>query len=301
MMDKDPQSGDAGVPVTAACIVAFDPDEHFSARVAAIASQVDVLIVVNNSKNGLPALAPGNIATIENENSGGLAGAINRSVAFCRERQYRYLAIFDHDSDAPPQLIQALLARIRTERCAVLGPRYVNSAILKPGLFIRDVGGWPVPEWIGEDKGVVDTYFVINSGSVLDIEQIPAGVSHSESLGVDMVDVDFCLRLKRAGRRVCVDTAQAMLHGIGNREKGTSRLSPTRYSDERRYLMARNRCVTWRVWATHYPAYMLLDVAIAATDALRNLLFLQRRLRYLRILFSGLAAGIRFDLTELRT
>lgn len=275
---KDEFPSASGVSRCMACVVAYDPDAGFEERVTLIADQVDELFIVNNFTAGTVHTAAG--VVLENGNRGGIAGALNMAVAHARSRGSRFLALFDHDSVVPDGMIRKLVATAEATRGWIVGPAYNNSATGKAGRFVLDDNGRPVSRWIAGDEGVRPAYFVITSGTVLDLHSIPLDATYSEYLGLDMVDIDFCLSVRARGGKVYLDTSTRMSHGIGNKPAGSSRYAPPSYSMERHAGIIRNRVRTWRKWGRAFPRFIALDLMVTAADFARNILLMPDRLAY---------------------
>lgn len=274
-----------------ACVVAFNPDDEFESRLVPIRMQVDKLIVVNNFETGSVRLK--GVEVIENGNRGGIAGALNAAGAYARQNGFRYIALFDHDSVVPLGMVSHLIDSLRSRNGSVIGPVYDNSATQKAGRFVLDWHGVPLSRWISRDEGVKSAYFVITSGTVIDLEQVPCGCIHDEMLGLDMVDIDYCLSLKDSGALVLLDTSVRMQHGIGNKVAGSRRVDPPNYSLDRHAGIIRNRVRVWRKWVRRFPLFVLLDLAVTSVDFARNVALLPNRSEYAAAFCRSMMAALR--------
>ena len=277
---------------TASCIVAYRPDEGFPDRIQQIRSQVDELLVVDNSEDlSLKLPAGAGVTVIANANRGGIAGALNRAIDHARAAGFSHICFFDHDSVAPAGMVQRLVRELEQVQGTLIGPIYVNSASGHPGRFVIDVNGRPVSRWLKGGHGVIPAFFLITSGTVVALERLPSGIRYDESMLVDMVDVEFCLRVRQAGGTLFLDTGSLMSHGMGNREEGASRFAPPNYSANRYRMIVGNRILVWRRWFRSHPRYVALDVLVMLADLARNTLLLKKRLTYLRAVFAGFRDG----------
>lgn len=274
-----------------ACVVAFNPDDQFKARIEAIQRQVDQVIVVNNFDSGSVRLQ--GVEIFENGNSGGIAGALNLAIAFARQNGFRYVALFDHDSVVPSGMIRGLISALGFHHGSIIGPVYDNSATGKAGRFVIDWRGLPLSRWISRDEGVKSAYFVITSGTVIDLDRVPLDLVHDESLALDMVDIDYCLSLKDSGGIVLLNTSIRMQHGIGNKLAGSTRMDPPNYSLERHSGIIRNRVRIWKRWVRRFPLFVLLDVLVTGADFARNFLLLPNRGKYAIAFYRSMFAALR--------
>lgn len=276
------------------CVVAYHPDPQFPDRIRSIAAQVDGLLVVDNSENASLTLTDLPDAQLyPNKNRGGIAGALNQALDHGHRNGYTHVALFDHDSVVPEGMLPALVAHLEQAAGTLIAPAYVNSATGNPGRFVTDENGRPKSQWIGDNRGVVKAFILITSGTVIALERLSPSIRYDEQLQLDMVDVEFCLRVRHSGGTALLDTSQVMQHGIGNRADGASRFAPPQYSPGRFSSVIRNRVTIWRRWRKIYPRFVAQDVLVAFLDFLRNLTLLSKRGVYLRAVYSGIRQGLR--------
>jgi len=274
------------------CVVAYRPDDGFVDRIRQIRAQVDELLVVDNSEDlSLKLSAEGGVTVIPNANRGGFAGALNRAIDHARAAGFSHICFFDHDSVAPAGMVQRLAQELERVKGTLIGPIYVNSATGHPGRFVLDVNGHPKSRWLRGGQGVIPAFFLITSGTVVALDRLAPEIRYDESMLVDMVDVEFCLRVRQVGGKLFLDTESLMRHGIGNRDKGASRFAPPNYSATRYRMIVGNRILIWRRWFRIHPHFVALDVLVTLADLLRNTLLLKRRLTYLRAVSAGFRDG----------
>ena len=76
---------------------------------------------------------------------------------------------------------------------------------------------------------------------------------------IDLVDCEYCLRLRSAGFRIVESPQATLLHKAGSPERkqllGFS-FGPTHHSPIRRYYMSRNRIVVYRKYFRIFPAWV---------------------------------------------
>jgi rhamnosyltransferase len=280
----------------AAVIVGFHPDAQVLERVAIIARQVDRLYFVDNSPEAAKFGAlPGNVELIHNHNKGGLAGALNIALNRAKQAGFTHFFLFDQDTDVQArfcaQMIDAAEA-LDDPRAAIFAPRHVNSStghpvrLSVPGTFLNSK--WPVA---GDQT--IECLFLINSCSLLKLDRIPDALRYDETLGVDMIDVDFSLAAARAGVKLVCFTRIEVRHGIGNRVKGSMAFSATHYSSHRKYLQTRNRIVVWKRYFSDKTAFVLGDIAIWLMDCARTLIFESQRGKKSASIAKGVVDGVR--------
>ena len=280
-----------------ACIVAYRPDADFDTRAADVARQVETLLIVDNAEDAsLPPLQTPHVL-LHHRNVGGIAGALNAALRYARAEGYTHLALFDHDSTVPAGMLDRLADALDAGQGTLIGPVYVNSATDKPGRFVLDVDGRPASRWIAKGTEVLPAFFLITSGTMIDVERLRGEIDYDELLAVDMVDVQFCLQVRASGGRILLDTSQVMRHGMGNREVGARRFAPPNYSANRYTMIVANRIIIWRRWTRRNPRYIAMDVSVALLDFVRNVLLLRHRLTYLQAVWKGVRRGVGTKLT----
>ena len=282
---------------SAAIMVTFNPDNRVFERLHLLSKQVDVVFVIDNSKNKLSfENFPTNAELIINGNTGGLAGALNIGLKRARHISIDYLFIFDQDTDVFPGFCGRLLIeskKILDSSCAIFGPMHTNLStghpvrLGAPNRFMSSV-------WPKATDGPLECLFLINSGTLLHLNRIPDNLKYDESLSVDMIDVDFCLTARSNGKKsVCLTQIQ-VAHGIGNRAKGSAKFSPTNYPPSRKYLQTRNRIIVWRRFFHLEPGFVWSDFFIWSLDFIRTIAFEEHKLDKLRAVINGFISGFSF-------
>lgn len=279
------------------CVMAFYPGEGFKEACERIARFVDFLLIVDNSPDSTLELfyinLPTNSEIIYNKNEGAVSGALNIALRRARESGFDYLQVFDQDTALTQEITDALIAGLqRNPTVALLSPRFVNLNTGFPGRVMLNLGKWRVKNiWPRTDIGLVNALFAITSATVIDVKKLPAELYYDERLIIDGVDVDFCLALRTAGLEIRVDTAQCIVHGIGNRRDGGGRWSPTNYSAHRKFLGAKNRVMVWRRYFRLFPGFVLNDIYVFILDSARTVLLENQRLKKSWAILEGLISG----------
>jgi rhamnosyltransferase len=255
-----------GVVVTYDCGPGVGPTIH------SILQQVDRVIVVDNgskeeTRSFLEKMQAENPETVEMilfpENVG-IAGALNAGIRRGIALKYPWVLTMDHDSVAGEGMVDALrrgvLEDADPEKILLTAPIYVDRNTEEEGRLYR-YEGWKrkrlYPGKMG--KGVNPTV-VITSGNLVNVVAYLAVGGFDESLAIDYVDHDFCLRGNRAGYRILVAGVARLTHTVG---AATSRRMfgrvwfSTNHSAERRYTIGRNRMKVIRRYASAFPAYAL--------------------------------------------
>ncbi|MCL6331925.1 glycosyltransferase [Pectobacterium carotovorum subsp. carotovorum] len=268
------------------CVVTFNP-EDVTDELISLSTKVSHLLVVENSNNSYLNLNKDNISVLFNYNKGGIAGALNKALEYGRVHGFDFLILFDQDSIVEEKTISKLMKSLTQNNLSIVGPRYKNSATKQPGFFYLDKYGIPFPKWIGDSVGLKESFFIINSGTIMNLSKIPRWINYDENLFVDCVDMDFCLTLRSSGVKCFIDTDVEMLHGLGNRNQVPSKLEPTNYNATRYNNLAKSKLILWKKWFVRFPLFVILDFFIFSLEIIRIAFFSERKMESLKAIASG--------------
>lgn len=239
----------------AAIIPTYHPDEGFEQRLRRIRPQVDRLYLVDD---GSPAdvrtwlreiAAHLDTVLLEQPANLGVAAAFNRGCAAAQQAGCRLALLLDQDSIVGPDLVErmrAICPRLEEIDAAVLAANYTDATG-------RTVYRVPGSETIGP------VTIAISSGSLVSLPIWQAVSGFDESLFIDEVDHDYCLRVQRHGHRVLATREPLMRHEVGSQRRylipGRG-FSMSHHSPLRRYYMTRNRAIMVRRYLTSNPRWV---------------------------------------------
>ncbi len=306
-------SGSKDHPPATVCavVVTYFPDPvQLQELLESTARQVEAVVIVDNTPSpGAPGLETMLAAThppashaIRLGTNRGIAAAQNAGIAWAIERGYGYVLLLDHDSVPDASMVgklrdvaEHLLANDVT--LAAVGPRYVNpesgrlARIQRIGALRVHLSSCPNQP----TDAVVRCDVLISSGTLIPVRTIEAIGDLEESLFIDGVDHEWCLRARGRGYSSYVVCGAGMRHHLGVGAVrywfGRWRHAPI-HSPVRHYYMLRNTILLGRrsyvpkVWTYHQLANIL---------ALLLLLLVSRpkRAHRLGLAFQGLWDGMR--------
>lgn len=285
-----------------AIIVFFYPDEDCIRRANNLA-QVVHCVVVDNTPN--VSLVPGLAAGLRYVPCGdnlGIAAALNRGVAELLREGFDAALLFDQDSEPTPELLTGLPAvlsdlRRRGERVAIVAPAYDDERLggVAPFVRFRPFSLERVPATGSE---LIDVDFLITSGSCLNLACWSSVGPMEEALFIDFVDLEWCIRAKRAGYRLVGTPWLTMRHELGGEPALVLGRAYPMHSPLRHYYLFRNAITLIRrsyvPWSWKSTEIVKLPVRLVIYG-----LMPEERLKHLAMAVRGLWDGFRGRLGRL--
>jgi rhamnosyltransferase len=202
------------------------------------------------------------------------------------------LAFFDQDSTPDERLIHSLVAALGCPPDGIAAPICVDmrtGAEYPPFRFDRWGCAHPVPASM--QKKPISADLIISSGSVAAAEVFGKVGLMDESLFIDYVDLEWCIRCRRAGVSIQVIPAVTMPHSIGNKVIKHGALTTFVHSPYRAYYRLRNAFLLLRM--THVPRlYAIHEIFAALLHHLLQWRHSTDRGQHLRLGWRGLLDGI---------
>jgi rhamnosyltransferase len=223
-----------------AVIVSYNPPLEILGNMAALRSQVRSIVVVDNgsSEQNLAMLRDGqskyDFKLIENGCNLGIAAALNVGVREVKARGCCWAALFDQDSRVEPGFIDLMLDVLED------APNPLQVGIVCP-LYVDRQNGMVLPILRSKEGEILSA---MTSGSLIPVKLFDQLGTFNETLFLDYVDIEFCLRSRRAGYRIVQSPRAVLYHSQGrmtlHRLAGRW-FASTNHSAARRYYITRNR------------------------------------------------------------
>lgn len=285
----------------AAIVVTYNPTlVALRQQLVVLGPQVDEIIIVNNGAPetlasvcawGVSSLYPVQLA-----GNVGVAAAHNRGIELARTRGATHVLLMDQDSipaaDMVAQLQAALLQLSASgEQPAAVGPRLLLGAC--PGYFLAERSGRVVRVLCRCDE-IQPVDALISSGSLLTLRVLDAVGGMDESLFIDAVDTEWCLRARAHGFAIYAVGAAQLEHRLGDASRrvwlGRWRWVPL-HSPLRSYTIVRNSLLLSRL-AHVSPAWRRYFLHMVIRRLGYFLLFGPQRLGQLRAMWLGGRDGL---------
>ena len=200
------------MPAVFAVVPTFHPDSAVVERLSVLSAQVDHVIVVDDGSSAvsaptLAAIEDAGHELLRSESNQGIAAALNRGIELALARRADFVLTMDQDSILADGYVAACLAAFdRTVPATRLGIVLSDRVNGQPAIPARRS-----PEGLGlVDEG-------IQSGALVSTECLRVAGLMDESLVIDCVYTEFCLRASDAGFKLAVAPGTDMQHALGHR------------------------------------------------------------------------------------
>lgn len=230
-------------------------------------NQVDSLILIDNSDDGGTrgsVFQDSRIIYYAFGENRGIAAALNQGFSIAIKLGYEWVLTFDQDSCAPKGIFDLMYAYLTNTNLE-------NIGIVSP--LVRFFPHYDV-------KGSADFKLVdsaISSGSLINVDSYKTVGGFNEELFIDLVDIEFCMRLRLNGYRIVELQSLVLEHRLGNSFQikifGRHVAFITNHNYIRRYYMTRNALWVSRHFRNSLPKECKKLSRTLFTDILKILLF----------------------------
>lgn len=250
-----------------AVVVSFNPDEALLDNLLALKAEAPHVLLIDNastnSKHVRKMAQDAQVEIVENSENLGVSGALNQAIRYAQINEFLWLWCFDQDSKVAKNCMRSI------EEFSDVGSIFARAAIIS--VPQRDIGTGRAYhnklDILKEESRYRLMRSVITSGSLISLAAVEQIGLFDQTLFIDSVDHEFCLRARRAGWCVVEIQTPPMAHAIGNSE-GYSvmgiRLISTHHSAIRRYYITRNQLEVSRrfflfdpIWSAKGIAYLI--------------------------------------------
>lgn len=277
----------------AAVVTTFSPAPAIVRNLRQIASQVARVIVVDDSGKGsatamIESAGFSNLVLLMNEANLGIAAALNRGVAEAAARGYRWVVTLDDDTLVSERYVQDVFDFMDQHPDIAFGVVACGRQRERSRDAARECQDKDIP--FREKRNL------ITSGCVFEIATHDAIGGFDECMFIDLVDFDFCIRLRKSGRKVIELARAGMMHTVG--ASRTARLlglvlTVYNHAPFRLYYQARNTILFaskhWR-FDPLLCSVLLLDLVRLPLKAIA---FESQKWRRLRYIVAGGLDGLR--------
>lgn len=204
----------------AAIITAYKPDADFTSRFTPLLSVCGSIIVSDNTPGGHSSFnLPAGFTVIHNFQNVGLAPALNVGITEAIRQGYKYAILFDQDSTPSPDFVSRMVAKLfeATEvhglRCCV-GPKHLDDGVMDNKTVAATKWSEESSQSVWEDVTCLPT-----SGMTFALGALTDDESFSDEFFLDLVDFEWCWRLRGRGWRFLRSVDVEMYHRLGVEER----------------------------------------------------------------------------------
>lgn len=239
-----------------AVVVTYHPNGRTLENITKASDQVQALVAVDNGSYATEinllqvGLCDITAKLIENKANLGVAEALNQGVRWAKSQGYSWVILFDQDSGITDNLIdqmfRALKAHPDWKRVASIHPRYLDPKTGVEANVPRAVDGSPI--------------FPMTSGTLLPVWIFDKIGWFASEYFIDLVDWEYCFRIRNAGFLVADASQAKLLHSPGNPTIITILGHTFQYSQHnavRRYYISRNCIAFYRRYLFSFPDWIL--------------------------------------------
>jgi rhamnosyltransferase len=136
---------------------------------------------------------------------------------------------------------------------------------------------------------------LITSGCLTDLILLKQLGGFLESLFIDYVDTELCLRSKLNGLKIVVSRNAILFHSLGRKTQhllGSVRMQTTNHVPLRRYYIARNAIYMHKNYAVAFPGWAAFDIIANGFAFFKILAFEQQKFTKIQSILSGWTHGL---------
>ena len=275
----------------AAIIVSYNPDNNLLDSINLLINQVERIIIVDNGSESekkkniklIRDIDKEKIEIIFNEENLGIATALNIGVRSALKQGYSWILTMDQDSKVSKNMVEKMLEVYNgideKERKDILSifPNFVDERVQS----IEENSDMDTYEYVDAD---------ITSGNLLRAEVFDKVGFFDDSLFIDLVDTDFCMRLNEKNIKMIKVRDAILYHSLGESQSVKSifgKFNTSNHSALRRYYMTRNRFYTWEKYKDLNSFTLNRDKSLFKKEFVKIILGEKDKVNKIKMVFKG--------------
>ncbi|MEG6612848.1 glycosyltransferase [Pseudoclostridium thermosuccinogenes] len=276
-----------------AIVITYNAKKFIAKTIYYLLKNIDNIVVVdNNSTDGtievIKNMQSPNVHLILNKKNYGIAKALNQGVEYASKRGFEWVLTMDQDSIISENMINEMNKVYSSLTC--FERRQV--ACLAPRIIYNDEND----KRQTSNNSYREKDVVITSGNLVKISAINLVGGYEESLFIDSVDFDFCLKLKKQKLKILVCNNAVMNHSLGEtfikKIFGVSFLVHT-HSQIRKYYIARNHVYIIKKYLLSDFSFCFKKNFFFLIFVFQNVIIEDNRVSNIKVIFKGLLDGIK--------
>ena len=275
----------------AAIIVSYNPDNNLLDSINLLINQVERIIIVDNGSESekkkniklIRDIDNEKIEIIFNEENLGIATALNIGVRSALKQGYNWILTMDQDSKVSKNMVEKMLEVYNgideKERKDILSifPNFVDERVQS----IKENSDMDAYKYVDAD---------ITSGNLLRAEVFDKVGFFDDSLFIDLVDTDFCMRLNEKNIKMIKVRDAILYHSLGESQSVKSifgKFNTSNHSALRRYYMTRNRFYTWEKYKDLNSFTLNRDKSLFKKEFVKIILGEKDKVNKIKMVFKG--------------
>lgn len=220
----------------AAGLVLYNPDLYrLKENIDSIIKQVKSVVLIDNGSLNIEEVKAelSNyrcVTIIKNDKNYGIGFALNQIIKFCIDNHFEWVLTLDQDTVVPKDIIKNYVKYITVGKVALICPKIQDRNDL-----IHDNNQ--------NDDEIVFVKKCITSASLTNVEICKEIGLFDETMFIDLIDFDYCIRLSLMGYRILKVNTSIIIHQLGNLKIYNllgKKIHVTNHSKERIYYYFRN-------------------------------------------------------------
>ncbi|MDR2690377.1 MAG: glycosyltransferase family 2 protein [Azoarcus sp.] len=289
-------------PLIIAVVVTYHPEtKMLGQQLTALLPQVARVIVVDNGSTSaeLASVPAQGVELIEIGHNRGLAAAQNIGIERALAADASHVLLMDQDSLPAPDMVAHLLAAFDladggsgAAPIAAVGPRLFDPRSRTNLDYLKKTGGrihrHPMPDTASKP---LEVEHLIASGCLIPADVLNEIGLMDESLFIDAIDTEWCIRAIVGGFRLLLEPRAALTHRLGDnslRLRTPQRIRTLAlHSPARQYYIFRNNLLLCRRPYVDWAWRRLMALALPRR-LFFYLIFGPRRFAHLRAISAGI-------------
>lgn len=266
----------------AGVVVLYNPNETLIQNIDSYISNIDTLFVIDNSDTKTPSIIDKmlhnpKIHYIDNHGNQGIANALNIGANEAIKMGYEWLLTMDQDSKVLPSMLINMLQcyqKHSSENIGMLSPYHANRF-------------FPISK---NPNPCNEVLVAMTSGNLLNLNAFMSVGPFWESLFIDHVDTEYCLRLWDRGYKILQVNHAILDHKVGDlklHKIGKKTFFSTNHSPIRKYYVYRNGSFVLDLYKKKFPEYCKKLRARYWIDAFIVLFYETKKIAKFKMMFRG--------------
>lgn len=275
-------------------IVTYEPEREQLKKLTESIEEAGFTPVIADNSEKAPVSAgevSENAKILSLHGNAGIAAAQNAGIEYAWNHGAKIIAFFDQDSRIDSTLLKILERNLETLGECVVAPTAVDMDS-KEEYPVQILGkmGYPKDLYVKDAAEPVRADLVISSGTMAKAEVFRKTGKFDEDFFIDFVDIEWCLRCKKAGIPIYVIPKAVLEHKIGSEEIHADGMTITVHSPVRTYYKVRNSFLLFRKKAG--IVFTLRQILPAMVHNFLLLFHVKEKGSYLKYYITGIGHGI---------